>query len=71
MGAEHLLRSLAMKRERESLEAGLPLHLSAINGAQYIVWRYSLVRSGIQKALLQQACGRSIVSFAIRRSIKP
>ena len=34
--------------------AGLPLHLSAINAAQYIVWRYSLVRSGIQKALLQQ-----------------
>lgn len=32
----------------------LPLHLAAINAAQYVLWRYSLVRSGKPKALLQQ-----------------
>lgn len=35
-------------------KVALPLHMAAINAAQYVVWRYSLVRSGRQKALLQQ-----------------
>ena len=37
-----------------SPQVALPLHLAAVNAAQYLLWRYGLVRSGQQKALLQQ-----------------
>ncbi|CAJ1344364.1 unnamed protein product [Effrenium voratum] len=44
----------------ETYCAALPLHLAAVNAVQYVVWRYSLVRSGVQKALLQQELDQAL-----------
>ena len=35
-------------------QAALPLELAAVNASHYLVFRYGLVRSGVQKAVLQQ-----------------
>ncbi|CAK9059161.1 unnamed protein product [Durusdinium trenchii] len=42
--------------------AALPLHLAAIHSAQYVLWRYGLVRSGKQKELLQEELDQALAA---------
>ena len=43
-----------------SVEAALPLRLAALKASHYLVFRYSLVRSGTQKAALQEELDRGM-----------
>ena len=43
-----------------SVEAALPLRLASLKASHYLVFRYSLVRSGAQKAALQEELDRGM-----------